>query len=955
MNKYYRISILAFFAAGIWLWISQIALGADTLAYRRFPIEVYASLTSVAQGQNIDFMVANGDSSLVASQYQMRIFRVGATDSLYYTVPGSYFLQYQPLHSISGSSIPRHNYTQKPYDFRIGCSWPAAYTLTVPTNWKSGFYYVKCSLTSDTTVFRRTPFVVKAASPGTSSKILYKVPFNTYQAYTSWGGSSLYSGDDTNFVLYNDTISFLRPLGGQGDTHLERTDIGAFDIAERSFIQWAEGAGYVMEYCTNVDLDFDGSSSNPNQYGFISKYKFLVTSGHDEYWTWDERNDVELSFIPSQSIGGGNAAFLSGNVCYWRATYSPDRTRMWVGKYSGSNYVTDYQWRSPVQARPEARFVGVQVSNTVQFEYTGETDIVRLPTHWLFKNVSPPYSYGNQFGYGYSEPDAGPGIVGGEVDARADSSPTNIEIISSNTFQNGEVHEAGFYINTSSNARVFGAGSIYWSRGLKTTDTSDVRKFKAIMTTMMDHFSEKKFLGPIYSTAKWTRPIEIDGNANIMAGATLKLDGNMTLTIDAGDTLFVDGTLQLNGNVNIAGNGVIKFDPTGTVTVNPTSTSGWNMVSVPAGVSDYRKSVLYPSATSHAFTYNGSGYVIKDTLKKGLGYWVKFDTPPAISYTGTPVTAETISVQTGWNMFGPISLPFLTSRIQPGTDSVISRYFGYNGSAYYYVDTLRPGQAYWVKMKAAGTLVLNIQSTNNGTTYQSMEAPPCPPGPPPAPTYLTVSKVLACNPSLYHPKLDWTGSGSSSCIQNYKIYRNDCNQYGICSGGALIATVNGSTFTYTDCAILYGDGTSRPAQSCNSTYWVTAVDIWANESATSNNVTVNTSTCLSSAAQHTDVDGGALQAIPTITMLRGSYPNPFNPSTTISYQLAANGTVSLKVYNILGEEIALLAEGTKSTGYYEAHWDASARASGIYYIRMTVVDESGKQIYRIIQKLLLLK
>jgi len=61
-----------------------------------------------------------------------------------------------------------------------------------------------------------------------------------------------------------------------------------------------------------------------------------------------------------------------------------------------------------------------------------------------------------------------------------------------------------------------------------------------------------------------------------------------------------------------------------------------------------------------------------------------------------------------------------------------------------------------------------------------------------------------------------------------------------------------------------------------------------------------------------------------------NYPNPFNPTTIIHYQLPADGSVTLKIYDMLGKEIAVLVNGHKLAGYYNVTFDASNLASGIY-------------------------
>jgi hypothetical protein len=84
--------------------------------------------------------------------------------------------------------------------------------------------------------------------------------------------------------------------------------------------------------------------------------------------------------------------------------------------------------------------------------------------------------------------------------------------------------------------------------------------------------------------------------------------------------------------------------------------------------------------------------------------------------------------------------------------------------------------------------------------------------------------------------------------------------------------------------------------------------------------------------------------------LRQNYPNPFNPTTTIEFALPYSGFVTLKIYNILGEEVATLVSKKLSAGKYKYDWDASSVASGVYLYRL----EAGNN-FRKTKKLILLK
>jgi hypothetical protein len=81
----------------------------------------------------------------------------------------------------------------------------------------------------------------------------------------------------------------------------------------------------------------------------------------------------------------------------------------------------------------------------------------------------------------------------------------------------------------------------------------------------------------------------------------------------------------------------------------------------------------------------------------------------------------------------------------------------------------------------------------------------------------------------------------------------------------------------------------------------------------------------------TDVRPDVANALPDRYVLGQNYPNPFNPSTTIEYGLPQSGLVKLAVYNILGQQVALLVDGYKDAGTHRAVFDASRLPSGTYF------------------------
>lgn len=78
-----------------------------------------------------------------------------------------------------------------------------------------------------------------------------------------------------------------------------------------------------------------------------------------------------------------------------------------------------------------------------------------------------------------------------------------------------------------------------------------------------------------------------------------------------------------------------------------------------------------------------------------------------------------------------------------------------------------------------------------------------------------------------------------------------------------------------------------------------------------------------------------LEIIPTVYNLSQNYPNPFNPSTIINYQIPVEGFITLKVYDILGNEVKSLVNENKPAGIYNINFDASGLASGMYIYKLT--------------------
>lgn len=566
----------------------------------RGSLEGYTDKMSVKQGETIAFKV----SVLQPGQYSVDIYRVGAstTGDQDMTNPslGPFNGIFEPLHDAAGNPIsPSACDPPFPMEYRNGCNWPTAFTVTIPTSWPSGFYYALLTKGSKT---GRIPFVVKEDFPGSTSKILCVISWNTYQAYNYWGGGSLYwctgqyespelDGQNQQVIR---TVSFQRPFGlhyhwddsnnpcGTAGRYQFVNQLGQFDHRERQFINWAESNNYLIEYCIDFDVHDQGAS-------LLNNYKLVVFPGHSEYWSDNQRVNVK-----NFRNAGGNLAFFAANNCYWQVDFQASNTKIFCNKENNL-----YWWRNDPVEGPESNLIGIQFGG-VNTHCDGSglqgPNYVTQATHWLFSSTG--LTNGAVLGQGQYHDCPSLNIdplAAGEADMKAVYDPpnANVEILARRKIRDlyaggqncpADVHyndstllsnelysDVTYYEDQQGNARVFAAGAHGWCNALYGTDGTTMG---AITRNLLDHFSYKKFRGNIYTNLIWgdEMPVEnetiLDGDTYILVGKTLSLTNNFLLTINSGVTLYVDGTLSITGNATITGGGTIVTRGSGGVNVS---------------------------------------------------------------------------------------------------------------------------------------------------------------------------------------------------------------------------------------------------------------------------------------------------------------------------------------------------------------------------------------------------
>jgi len=238
-------------------------------------------------------------------------------------------------------------------------------------------------------------------------------------------------------------------------------------------------------------------------------------------------------------------------------------------------------------------------------------------------------------------------------------------------------------------------------------------------------------------------------------------------------------------------------------------TGKWNIVSVPLTMSDYTNAILFPTATTNAFTFD-DGYVSYGILQNGVGYWMKFSSGEILSHDGLERLEDTIAVQAGWNMVGSLSSPVATSSVSSIPGGIVTSSFYRYENGYSASSVIDPGRGYWVKVNQAGRLIMSTASARPRNRIRIEDTGELPPPPP--------------------------------------------------------------------------------------------------------------------------EDAGPM--IPEAYTLRQNYPNPFNPTTTINYTLPGAGHVKVSIFNLLGEQVAVLVDETQEAGFKSVSFRAGTLPSGVYTYRI---------------------
>jgi hypothetical protein len=587
-------------------------------------LQGFATSMSVNAGQTVSFKVSN-----TGAAYHIDILRVGyyqgtGARKMASNLPGTTQSQPACLNGATGTGL-------------IDCgNWSVSASWAVPSTAVSGLYLAHLVRTTGGSLI---PFVVR--NDASQSDIVVQTSDETWQAYNTYGGNSLYTcasncpaGSPTAYKGAS-KVSYNRPF----HTALDDSGRSWFMYAEYDMIRFLERNGYDVSYMSGLDTATNGS--------LLLSHKVFLSSAHDEYWTGPQRANVEAA-----RDAGVNLAFFSGNEVFWKTrlepsidnSNTPNRTLV---AYKETHYDAPVDPQDPptwTGTWMDPRFSPPADGGRPQNALTGQLFVVNSGT----TDITVPAQYsklrfwrGTQVAgltSGSITLDQGVGTLGYEWDVDADNGyrPAGLMDMSSTTNNNAEdftdfggttqtgstaTHHLTLY-RAPSGALVFGAGSVQWAWGLDNGGTSnpvDTNMQQATVNLLADMGAQPTTLmsGLTAATASSDRTAPTSTITTPAAGANLANGSAVTISGSATDA---GGVVS---GVEVSTDGGTTWHPVTTMT-NPNTSVNWTYSWVAHGS---------PSATIKSRAVDDSGNL------------------------ETPSTGKTVNMACPCSIWGPAVVP----------------------------------------------------------------------------------------------------------------------------------------------------------------------------------------------------------------------------------------------------------------------------------------------------------
>ncbi|MGH2975094.1 MAG: N,N-dimethylformamidase beta subunit family domain-containing protein, partial [Solirubrobacterales bacterium] len=501
-------------------------------------IQGFATEISVDRGQTVHFKIKTSSTKYRLDIYRMGYYGGDGARKVDTVLPSATLPQAQPACDA------------EPTTGLIDCgNWSESASWPVPATAVSGIYFAKLVREDQPSEGSHIVFVVR--DDGGHSDLLFQTSDTTWEAYNQYGGNSLYEGGPGTNPGRAYKVSYNRPLETRGPT----PEDDPFN-AEYPMVRWLERNGYDVSYFTGVDADRSGSE--------IPDHKVYLSVGHDEYWSGQQRANVEAA-----RDAGVDLAFFSGNEIFWKTRWEDSidgsgadyrtlvsykethanakidpEANVWTGTWQDPRFSPPADGGRPQNALSGTLFAANSGATAIQvpaadaklrfWRNTSLTSLEAGQTATLAEET---------LGYEWDE-DADNGFRPAGL---ADLSSTTVTVperlldYGSNYGPGTVTHHLTLY-RAPSGALVFGAGTVQWSWGLDPhhdrggSSTADPRMQQATVNLLADMGTQPETLQedlvPAAQTTDTTPPQTTIGSpvagGKVERGKTVTVEGTAT-------------------------------------------------------------------------------------------------------------------------------------------------------------------------------------------------------------------------------------------------------------------------------------------------------------------------------------------------------------------------------------------------------------------------------------------
>ena len=517
-------------------------------------------------------------------------------------------------------------------------------------------------------------------------------------------------------------------------------------------------------------------------------------------------------------------------------------------------------------------------------------------------------------------------------------------------------------ISVSSSTLNYGSVKVAYDSSLtfKIYNTGDTTLTVSALTSSSGNF-----------TVNTSVPFSININDSAFVSVTFTPDEVKSYS----DSLTITNTDPTNGSLKVylTGSGIESV-------LQKDFTAGWNLISVPVLPNDQNASAVIgdDAASFFFYEYKNGDYFSAITVERNKGYWFGIEANTTVDVTGKPrITDDTLSISAGWNLVGSpflkkypkSAIKYSKDGVTVSADSAVNRgwiqnsFYNYNttNSAYESADTLSFWNGYWLAALTDGVKSIYLKNSQTGSLPKKTNTTDA------NANYWAVSISASLNgmndnllsfgqsdfaTDAFDAKYDFVKPPKSpaASVETYFEYTNWNSYFNKYASDVKKSSSNkDAQWSFKVSALKSGTITLDwkniltqipvEVQKQFASINLSTVDVpnfqsidMLKQFSLSLQAEKDKTYKFDINASITDVTDEDLQ--PKEFGLMQNYPNPFNPVTAINYAVAFTQHVQLKVYDLIGNEIAVLVNETKSPGRYTVEFSSAKLASGTYFYRL---------------------